>query len=150
MSTAIRSVAAFEAASGTPRRYQSAHDEFFGVQPTSTSELPDPKLLLENLARSVIEVLAGARDLEQLAAWVDESVYRQLLRRVALSSRARQARKQSPIRPSITVGNARITEPRDGVIEAVVIVRSRTRARAIAIRLEGLDRRWRASAINVL
>jgi hypothetical protein len=36
------------------------------------------------------------------------------------------------------------------VIEAVVIVRGRARVRAVALRLEGLDRRWRATAINVL
>jgi hypothetical protein len=41
-------------------------------------------------------------------------------------------------------------EPRDGVVEAVVIVRNRVRTRAVAIRLEGLDSRWRATAINVL
>ncbi len=49
-----------------------------------------------------------------------------------------------------SVGEPRISEPRDGVIEAVTIVTSRARARAVAIRLEGLDRRWRASAISVL
>jgi hypothetical protein len=43
-----------------------------------------------------------------------------------------------------------MTAPRDGVVEAVVVVTSRARARAVAIRLEGLDRRWRASAIAVL
>jgi hypothetical protein len=43
-----------------------------------------------------------------------------------------------------------VCEPRDGVVEAVVIVRGRARARAVAIRLEGLDRRWRATAIHVL
>ena len=41
-------------------------------------------------------------------------------------------------------------DPRDGVVEAVVIVTGRARTRAVAIRLEGLDERWRATAINVL
>jgi hypothetical protein len=36
------------------------------------------------------------------------------------------------------------------VVEAVVIVRGRARTRAVALRLEGLDQRWRATAINVL
>jgi len=39
-----------------------------------------------------------------------------------------------------------VCEPRDGV----VIVRGRARTRAVAIRLEGLDGRWRATAVNVL
>lgn len=125
-------------------------DEFFGAQPVSTSMLPDPTPLLENLTRCVIEVLAGARDLEQLARWVSDDVYRHLLKRVVLSTRARRARAQQASRPSFSIGSTTVCEPRDGVVEAVVIVRGRARTRAVAIRLEGLDSRWRATAINVL
>jgi hypothetical protein len=125
-------------------------DDFFGAQPAPTSTLPDPTPLLENLTRCVIEVLAGARDLEQLARWVSDDVYRHLLKRVVLSTRARRARAQTATRPSFTIGSTTVCEPRDGVVEAVIIVRGRARTRAVAIRLEGLDSRWRATAINVL
>ncbi len=125
-------------------------DEFFGHQPASTSALPDPAPLLENLTRCVIEVLAGARDLEQVARWVTDDVYRHLLKRVVLSTRARRARGQNATRPSFSIGSTTVCEPRDGVVEAVIIVRGRARTRAVAIRLEGLDSRWRATAINVL
>jgi hypothetical protein len=125
-------------------------DDFFGAQPASTSSLPDPAPLLENLTRCVIEVLAGARDLEQLARWVSDDVYRHLLKRVVLSTRARYARGQKATRPSFFIGSTSVCEPRDGVVEAVVIVRNRVRTRAVAIRLEGLDSRWRATAIHVL
>jgi hypothetical protein len=125
-------------------------DEFFGLQPTPTAELPDPRPLIENLTRCVIEILAGARDLEQISRWVTDDVQRHLLKRVVLSSRARQAKGQRAQRPVFTLGSTLICEPADGVVEAVVIVRGRARTRAVAIRLEGLDRRWRASAINVL
>lgn len=127
-----------------------AHEEFFDYQPTSTADLPDPRPLIENLTRCVIEILAGARELEQVARWVTDDVYRTLLTRASISARARVARGAPTIRPTFSVGAPRITEPRDGVVEAVVIVTSRARARAVAIRLEGLDRRWRASAITVL
>jgi hypothetical protein len=127
-----------------------AHEEFFDYQPTSTAELPDPRPLVENLTRCVIEILAGARELEQVARWVTDDVYRTLLTRASISARARAARGVSAVRPTFSVGTPLITEPRDGVIEAVVVVTSRARARAVAIRLEGLDRRWRASAITVL
>jgi hypothetical protein len=125
-------------------------DDFFGAQPAATSTLPDPTPLLENLTRCVIEVLAGARDLEQLARWVSDDVYRHLLKRVVLSTRARRARNQPATRPAFSIGSTTICEPRDGVVEAVIIVRGRARTRAVAIRLEGLDSRWRATAINVL
>jgi hypothetical protein len=125
-------------------------DEFFGHQPTSTAELPSPLPLVENLTRCVIEILAGARDLEQISRWVTDDVYRHLLKRVVLSARARQAKGQVASRPSFSIGSTTTCEPRDGVVEAVVIVRGRARTRAVALRLEGLDGRWRATAINVL
>jgi hypothetical protein len=67
-----------------------------------------------------------------------------------LSARARQARNQPVARPNFAIGSTVYSEPKDGVVEAVVIVRGRARTRAVAIRLEGLDSRWRATAINVL
>lgn len=127
-----------------------AQEEFFDYQPTSTADLPDPRPLVENLTRCVIEVLAGARELEQIARWVTDDVYRGLLRRQTISARARAARGAPAARPAFALGGVRLCEPRDGVIEAVVVVNSRARSRAVAIRLEGLDRRWRASAIHVL
>lgn len=125
-------------------------DEFFGAQPSRRAELPNPEPLLENLTRCVLEILAGARDLDQIARWVTEDVYRHLLKRVVLSARARQASGAPISRPSFAVTSTRYSEPRDGVVEAVLVVRNRIRTRSVAIRLEGLDNRWRAVAIHVL
>lgn len=130
----------------------AAHDseEYFGHQPSTRAALPTPGPLLENLTRCVIEILAGARDLEQISRWVTDDVYRHLLKRVVLSARARNAKGQPATRPTFTIGSTTVSEPNDGVVEAVVIVRGRARTRAVAIRLEGMDSRWRATAINVL
>jgi hypothetical protein len=127
-----------------------APDDFFDQQPTSTSALPDPRPLIENLTRCVIEILAGARELDQIARWLTDDVYRHLLKRVVLSSRARQAKGAAALRPTFTIGSVIICEPRDGIVEAAVVVRGRARVRAVALRLEGLDKRWRATAIHVL
>jgi len=154
---AARGAAAKAAASGAAvsntrrRNHQRINTtDYFGPQPTGASELPDPRPLIENLSRCVIEVLAGARELEQLLRWVSDDVYRHLLRRVVLSARARQARGERPVRPAISLGSVLMCSPRDGVIEATVIIHGRGRSRAVALRLEGLDRRWRATAIHVL
>jgi hypothetical protein len=125
-------------------------DEFFGVQLTCSDLLPDPEPLLVNLTHYVLEVLAGARELDQLIRWVTKDVYANLLKRVVLSARARAVSGQRVNRPRLTVLRTIVTEPCDGVIEGVVIVQTPVRVRAIAIRLEGLDSRWRASAITVL
>ena len=148
-------MAAVEAHDGTAAAHQPGllrihAEEFFGHQPTGREALPNPEPLLENLTRCVIEILAGARDLEQIARWVTDDVYKHLLKRVVLSARARQAKGQSAVRPAVTIGSLSMCEPRDGVVEAVVIVHGRARSRAVAIRLEGMDSRWRATAINVL
>ncbi|WP_375399312.1 Rv3235 family protein [uncultured Amnibacterium sp.] len=125
-------------------------DAYFAPQPTSTARLPDPRPLVENLAHSVVEVLSGAREIEQIARWLNETVYQHLLKRVVLASRGRAARGASASRPVFQLGATRITSPADGVIEATVIMHGRARTRAIAIRLEGFDSRWRATALHVL
>jgi hypothetical protein len=148
--TVLRAVPALVPDSSDAPALEHEHPEYFDAQPTSTSSLPNPVPLMENLARCVLEVLAGARELDQLSRWVADDVYRHLLKRVVLSSRARQARGTPAGRPSFRIGNTITCEPADGVVEGVVIVHGKARTRAVAIRLEGLDKRWRASAINVL
>lgn len=125
-------------------------DDYFGFQRTDRRSLPDPAPLVENLTRSVMEILSGARELEQVARWVSDDVYRNLLIRVQASARARALKKIAPYRPVFSLGTSRITYPTDYVAECVTVVHGRARSRAIAIRLEGLDGRWRATAIHVL
>ena len=125
-------------------------EDFFLAQPARRAELPDPELLVTNLARCILEVLAGARDLEQVNRWVTDDVYATLLHRTVLAERARRVKGITASRPALTVLNTHLSEPRDGIIEATVIIRNPIRVRAVAIRLEGLDRRWRATAIAVL
>jgi len=147
------SQAAHAAFDGTAARQLAPRfgvDDFFDQQPTSTSALPDPRPLIENLTRCVIEILAGARELDQIARWLTDDVYRHLLKRVVLSSRARQAKGAAALRPTFTIGSVLVCEPRDGVVEASIVVRGRARVRSVALRLEGLDRRWRATAVHVL
>jgi hypothetical protein len=124
--------------------------DLFDHASSPTEALPSPQPIIESLTRNVVEILAGARDLDQVARWVTDDVYRVLLKRTVLSARARQARGERVSRPAITLGPPRISEPADGVIEAVTIVHGRGRSRAVAVRLEGIDRRWRATAIAVL
>lgn len=125
-------------------------DDFFGRQSTGTGQLPDPEPLLVNLSRCVIEIFAGVRDLEQLMRWVSEDLYTRLLRRQLLAERARTVKGVRARRPQLSVLSVRQCHPRDGIVEGVVVVHMPNRVRAVAIRLEGLDRRWRATALSVL
>lgn len=124
--------------------------EYFGPQPTARHELPDPLPLLRSLTRGVLEVLAGIREVDQLARWFSEDAYRSLVTRANLSARARSARGVPPARPSFDILSIRASEPADGIVEAVVVVAGPGRTRAVAIRLEGLDHRWRSTSLAIL
>jgi len=51
----------------------------------------DARLLCATLALCVIEILAGARPLDQLGRWVNDAVFIQLLRRTVIAARSREA-----------------------------------------------------------
>ncbi|QHC57044.1 3-hydroxyacyl-CoA dehydrogenase [Rathayibacter tanaceti] len=123
---------------------------FFAPQPATRAELPDPEPILARLTLVVIEILEGSREIDQIARWLTDEVYRHLQKRVVLAARSRSLARRTGQRIPFTIGRVVMAEPRDGVIEGVVLVHSRVRTRAVAIRLEGMDARWRATAINVL
>ncbi|QIG38274.1 3-hydroxyacyl-CoA dehydrogenase [Microbacterium sp. 4R-513] len=124
--------------------------DFFAPQRTPAAELPDPEPFLQNLTRGVLEVFSGAREVEQLARWVTEDAFRKLVVRSNLSARARSARGVPAKRPVHSILSVRHTAPADGVVEAVVIVAGPARTRAVAVRLEGMDGRWRATSLALL
>lgn len=117
---------------------------------TPADELPDPEPLLRNLTQGVLEVLAGIRDVNQLARWMTEDAFRSLATRAALATRARSARGVTASRPVHAIRSVHTTAPTDDAVEAVIIIGGPARTRAVAIRLEGLDHRWRASSVALL
>jgi hypothetical protein len=138
---------------GTARAHRfDAHDlsEYFAPQRTSTSALPDPEPFLRNLTRGILEVFAGVREVDQLGRWLTEDAYRKLVARANLAARARSARGVPARRPVHTIMSLRHSSPADGVVEAVVIVQGPARTRAVAMRLEGMDGRWRATSLALL
>lgn len=124
--------------------------EYFAPQRTPRSELPEPEPLLKNLTIGVLEVLAGVREVDQLARWFGEDAFRALVTRANLSARARSARGVAAARPAHRILTIRHDAPADGVVEAVVIVAGPARTRAVALRLEGWDGRWRATSLALL
>ncbi|MEY4418367.1 MAG: hypothetical protein RIQ88_805 [Actinomycetota bacterium] len=129
---------------------QIASDDYFSAEILSTAELADPEPLLAFLARAVIETMAGIRSVEQCARWLTDGVYQQLKQKSLEASRKRAAAQSKILRPNLVIGKISTFSPREGVIEAVVIVYNQDRARAVAIRLEAYNNRWRAKTIAVL
>ena len=127
--------------------------EFFEPQASSTKDLPDPSLFALNFTQRALEVLYGSRDLSQIARWVSEDVYKAMQAKVDA-----RTRKLSHMPPSLrsavtqrfTLSHVTIGNPRDGIVEACIVVRGTQRIRAAALRLEGIDRRWRATSFSLL
>lgn len=112
--------------------------------------LADPEPLIERLARCVVEVLLGVRSPEQLARWLDESTYSSLLGRTMSAQRMRSATKRRPpTRLDMSVQCVRYSRV-GNAIEATVILATPSRGRAVAMRLEPIDTRIRATSLVVL
>jgi hypothetical protein len=141
--------------SRTARAYPAPADalelsEFFAPQRTPSTALPEPEPFLRNITRGVLEVFAGVREVDQLARWLTEDAYRKLMTRANLAARARSARGVPAKRPVHALLSVHHSSPADGVVEAVVIVQGPARTRAVALRLEGMDGRWRATSLALL
>ncbi|GAA2739282.1 hypothetical protein GCM10009867_34700 [Pedococcus aerophilus] len=119
-------------------------EDLFGEQPTRRDDLPDPRDWAAHIAQALVEVMAGARPAPQLLRWTTPEVYAVVARRAAVSAR----RGMPPTRRTV-VRSLRVCEPADGVAEASAVVVDGGRVRALAMRLVGLDGRWRVEALQV-
>lgn len=125
--------------------FSAATDEqLFGVRPTRRHDLPDPRSWAAHVAQGLVEVMAGARPAPQLLRWTTPEVYAVVARRAAVSTR-----RGLPATRRATVRSVRVCEPADGVAEACAVVVDGPRIRALAMRLVGLDGRWRVEALQV-
>jgi hypothetical protein len=127
----------------TPEEPSGLPFERFGPRPTATCELPDPEAWARRMVQAVLEALSGVRPVAQLVRWTSLDVYAGLQRRSALA-----AARPLPGRRAL-VRSVRICQPADGVVEACAVVVARGRVQAVALRLEGLDGRWRMTALEL-
>lgn len=124
--------------------------DFLADQHTKTEALENPMPLLKMLAPAVVEVMAGVRNITQLAAVLSDDVYQRLRDRSVVMAQGRAKSGQTAKAPVLKVGAVQRHDPSDGVIESVVLVQSPSRTRAVTIRLEGINQRWRATAVSLL
>jgi hypothetical protein len=114
-------------------------------EPTCRDLLPDPRPWTARLAQAIAEVLAGARPAGQLSRVATLDVLHLLERGSGrLGGRRGGLPPQRPI-----VGSVHVSEPRDGVAEACVVVDTGPRKRALALRLEGINGQWQCTAVHV-
>jgi hypothetical protein len=126
-----------------PRPERAASiDTDFGPAWSSRSELPDPAAAGRRLITLTLESFAGRRPLSQLQPLTSTGVFSAL-------SAGRRPRWAASSTAPLLIGRVHVCEPVDGVAEISAVARRGGRAHAIAARLEGVDGRWRCTALQV-
>jgi Family of unknown function (DUF6459) len=122
---------------------ESDEDVGFGPRPTATSDLPDPERWARQMVQVIAEVLSGQRSSTQLLRWTVPEVYEAIRSRTTAPNRPGTAPYRRP-----RVGTVRVCEPADGVAEVAAVVHGPQRTRAVALRMEGMDGRWRVTVFR--
>jgi hypothetical protein len=112
--------------------------------------MPDPTEILQAIATSVVEVIAGVRSVDQIAALVSDQVYERLRAKVQARAQLDATSMRPKLAPKFAVRKVHQESPNPGIIESVVLLSSAVRTRAVTIRLEPVNKRWRATNISVL
>jgi hypothetical protein len=97
--------------------------------------------------QAALEAAAGRRPVNQLVRWTSEEVFSLLSRRAALA--ARLGSTGSPPSGACLVRSVRLCRPTASAVEASAVVLDRGRYRAVALRLEDADGRWRVTALEI-
>jgi hypothetical protein len=114
----------------------------FGPTWSRRSDLPDPGAVGRRLVTLTLEAFAGRRPVAQLKQLVSAGLF------TALSERRRPRWCTEGTAP-LLISSVRVCEPVDGVAEVSAVVRRGGRAHAVAARLEGIDGRWRCTALQI-
>jgi hypothetical protein len=117
-------------------------DAEFGPTWSSRAHLPDPGPEGRRLLTVTLEALAGRRPLTQVQPLASPGVYAALAR----GGRPRWCTEGTA---PLALGRVHVSEPVDGVAEISAVARRAGRAHAVAARLEGIDGRWRCTALQI-
>jgi hypothetical protein len=133
-----------ELAPKKPRLYLVAstfgeeYDPEFAPEPTSADDLPDIKELTSHFMHNVLEIWAGRRSASQVQSLCHHLIFADIQRTAGQQKVLGKIRK------------IKVTQPLDGISESAVTVRYGDRLRVVAIRFEGLDKRWLCTALTLI
>lgn len=131
-----------------PTRLTEPPTEPLTERPQADRPVPPPAAAwARQFVQAALEAAAGRRPVTQLVRWTSDEVYALLNRRAALA--ARLASTGSAVTGPCLVRSMRLCRPSPAVVEASVLVVDHGRYRAVALRLEDADGRWRATALEI-
>lgn len=123
---------------------REGHDDLFGPQSTSRQVLPEPELWARRLITAILESMDGLRPANQLGRWVTPDL-RDRITQSGIVARQRHQRPGGPLQ----IRAVRVCEPVDGVAEVAAVIGYRSRVRALALRMSGVDGRWLITALEI-
>jgi hypothetical protein len=124
------------------RRTSVRPDDDFGPSWSLRADLPDARDAGRRLIICTLEALSGRRPITQLQAMTSLLVFTALVE-------GRRPRWCAQGTAPLLVGRVHVCEPVDGVAEVSAVARRGGRAHAVAARLEGIDGRWRCTALQI-
>ncbi|UOQ61661.1 Rv3235 family protein [Leucobacter rhizosphaerae] len=118
--------------------------------PAAALDIPPPDLsVVRLLAVYSYEILDGSRAVGQLGGWITREVAEHLTARRAARTERRTLTRDT--RRSVPVpGPVHLSRPSPLVTEVTIILTTPARSTAVAMRLEYLRQRWRATTLTVL
>jgi Family of unknown function (DUF6459) len=117
-------------------------DDDFGPSWSLRADLPDAQDAGRRLIICTLEALSGRRPITQLQPMTSLRVFTALVE-------GRRPRWCAQGTAPLLVGRVHVCEPVDGVAEVSAVARRGGRAHAVAARLEGIDGRWRCTALQI-
>lgn len=121
-----------------PTTHGDSYDPEFAPQPSSLAELPEIERWTLSYVIQVIEILVGRRSLQQIARSTHRHTYNSIANRIG------------SIREVPRIKSIHRSQPIEGVIEVTVVLSFKERVRALALRFEGVDRRWLCTELEML
>jgi hypothetical protein len=130
---------------GPPRAPVPCDDDaWLAAERTPTAQLPSARAFAGTLVQGVLEVLAGVRSVKQLQRDTTPELYAVLAETVVRT----HLRTPGGIRPDRrSVRSVHVQQRPEGVAEVCATVQRGPRLVALALRLEGLDGRWRCTEL---
>jgi len=127
-----------------------SEDHFELLSEESLEDIPDPSArFVRALATHAFEVVEGLRSIAQLGTSISVGAARQLaLQRTALREQRHFDRDTRHCAAS--PGRMHLCRPLTHVAEASVVLHTERRSYAVALRLEWVHGRWRASEVHVM
>ena len=119
-----------------PSHFDETFDPNFSPIPTPQEELPEITAWVRDFTRRLLEVMSSRRSPHQLARWCHRNPFATLQKMTRSFTELPKVRR------------VHIRQPLESLAEVTIMIEYRSRIEAVALRFEGVDRRWLCTVIE--